>query len=202
MKSCKPSCITAMTKIDWSQECKEQHKSGGIPYLLFMKVDPAYVHPFPGGWDNIANIEAALCAEQLVYSPKVLGQSAGMSTDEKKFNSCDPAEAINGKQSIEFESFRYTEDLSSSVVKWYNDMKNNQDCYYFGYVDCNDDFYQVPSNWAMKVAEKHDQTSEGNKFIAGSVTFYSEDMIEFVNVPGLNALLDSFDASAGCSYGI
>jgi len=199
MQFCNPNCVVNIPQVDWSNQCDTDFRKGGISRVVFMKCDPTYVHPNPGGWSNIDNIEAAICAGILFFTGEVLAQKPKGSFQKKRLSSCAPERIISGTKTLTFQDFNADPDTLQDYTFW-NAILQNHRFMKVGWITCDDRFYQVESTFDIEVDEVIEDTNDGASFYDGVVTFQNLNIVEPIVVEGLNDFLKEFSVNVNC-YG-
>lgn len=197
MNTCNPSCVTNIPATAWSNGCKIKKRKGGIPRLTFLKCDEDMTFPFPAAvgqtnpWTNLDNVKWALCQGFLYISGKLVGQKPKGSFQKRRTDSCGPEETISGSKTVTFNDFN-ADPTNLLDFDFWNEIKNNKEFMFFGYVDCNDLWYQFDGIWDIEVDDVKEDNSEGLSFYDGTITMTTNDIIKPIYVPGLLATLSAF----------
>lgn len=199
MKSCNPSCVTAIPNNDWSKDCDLTERKGGIPYLTFLKCDPDYVHPNPSDspWEDLDNIKVAICAGILYISAEVLGQKPKGTFTKRRLSSCAPEKTISGTKTITFQDFNADKENLIDFDFW-NGIDESKRFMSFGWITCDERWYQTNSDWDLEIDEVIEDTKDGMSYYDGIVTISEKSLIKPILVPGLIDLISSFLISEEC----
>ncbi len=202
---CLPSCVTDTNKpeVGYANSCEPKRAPGGIPRILFMICKPDYVHPYPPAyegqspWQDLRNVQAAMCAGILNFSGPVLGQQPRATPTKKQFDSCNVEETSGGNQSITFQDYGVTtdEDDAPTLLEFdfWDWVKRKYKTMSVGWISCDEMLYLWDGKWAPDVAPVSEQTSLGNRYFDGIINIPSEEIIKPYHVPGILAMLESFD---------
>jgi len=158
---------------------------------VFIVCDPSYQHPNPGGWTNLENIEAAICDNKFYFTGEILGQKPKGSFTKKRITSCSPEKTISGTKTVTFQDYNSIGETLEEYTFWDN-ILNNTDFLYLGFVTCDDRFYMVSGHFDVELDEVIEDTKEGTSYFDGTVTFQEKDLLIPDYVEGLNALLASY----------
>ena len=199
MQFCKPQCVPQIVNPSWGQNCDLTTRPGGVSRLTYFKCDPNYTHPYPDGWENIENVKAAICAGVLFVSGEILGQKPKGSFTKKRLTSCSPERIVSGTKTITFQDYN-ADDTGLTDYDFWNDVAKYASFMNFGFITCDDRWYQVTGSFDLEIDEVIEDTSEGNSYFDGTVTFQGIDIVKPIIVAGLNDALRSFDVNETC-YG-
>lgn len=197
MLICAPSCVSANKPVvGLFNGCGNKRAPGGIPRLLFLICDPTYVHPYSvaegvSPWSDLRNITAAMCAGILNFSGPVLGEMPKPTATKKKMSSCDPEEVTGGSTVINFQDYNVTDDQGE--YEFHDWIKNNYRYLKFGWVTCDDLLFMYQGGFVPEIGPVIENSNEGNRYVDGSITMATYDMIIPVKVEGLLDLLSNFN---------
>jgi hypothetical protein len=198
---CAPNCISAIPMVIGSGACDFVDRKGGIPRLTFLECQYSETDPTfraAGGWTNVDNVKDAICGEILFITGEVLGSKPAPSFTKKRLGSCSPEKTISGVQTISFTDFNHDADLLVEFDFWQAIVDNKRNLV-FGWVTCDDLWYQYDGDWDIEIGEQIEDTKDGNAFFAGTITLSEKNIIKPIYVAGLNAMLNSF-ATTQCDY--
>jgi hypothetical protein len=195
---CKPSCVTDIPQNDWVNGCNITKRPGGIPRMLFLKCDPDYVHPNPGGFDNLDNWLPALCAGILYVTGEVLGQKPKGSVTKKRLQSCGPEEVVSGTKTVSWQDYNAEPDELLDYA-FYDAIMKNRKFFKFGWISCDELVHMFNGDWDLEGDYVTEDNQDGNTFFDGVVTMSSVDLIVPVSVPGVLAVLAAFEAQYDCA---
>lgn len=193
---CKPSCVTPIPQNDWINQCELSIRNGGIPRLTFLKCDSTLEFPYANGWENIENIKWALCNGHLFISAPVLGQKPKGSFQKKRLTSCSPEETISGTKTITFQDYNADKEDLVDYDFWAG-ISENKKFLKFGYITCDERWFQFNGNWDIEIDEVDEDTLEGNSYWDGTITMSTKDILKPILVPGILAALEEF-TTANC----
>lgn len=202
---CLPACVADANKpaVGYANSCEPKRAPGGIPRLLFLVCSPDYEHPYPpvdgkSPWEDLRNIHAAMCAGILNFSGPVLGQQPRATPIKKQFDSCNTEEISGGNQSVTFQDYGVTADedgapnlLEYDFWAW---VKRKYKTMSPGWVSCDDMLFLWDGKWAPDISPITEVSNTGNRFFDGILNIPSEETIKPFYVPGLLAMLESFNA--------
>ncbi len=191
---CKPSCVSEIPQNDWVNACNITTRKGGIPRMIFLKCDPNYVHPNPGGWTNLDNWEAALCAGQLYVTGSVLGQKPKGSVTKKRIQSCGPEETISGTKTVSWQDYNAEPDELLDY-DFYDGIMKNKKFLKFGWISCDERVHLFSGDWDMEGDYVEEDNQDGSTFFDAVVTMSSIDIIKPFLVPGVLAKLEGFQSA-------
>lgn len=202
MQTCMPSCVdnTNKPKVGYANGCKIKSRKGGIPRLTFLICDPDYVHPNAveegqSPWENLDNVKAAMCAGLLNFSGEVLGSKPKGSFTKRRMGSCSPEETIGGTKPINFQDYNSSDDLID--FDFWSWVQENRSRLKFGWISCDDLWYQFDGSWDLEIDQVADDNSEqGKTYYDGVITTQTEAIIKPISVPGLLNLLENFEETA------
>lgn len=195
VQTCNPSCLEDMPDMAWVNGCNITTRSGGIPRLTFLKCVPGGVPlPYAGGWTNLANIQWAICQGYLYVTGDVLGQKPKGSFTKRRLSSCAPETTISGAKTIAFQDFNAdTSDLVD--FEFWTQVVNNKEFLKFGYITCDERWYQYDGEWDIEIDEVVEDTKDGKSFWDGVITMATKDILVPISVPGILAKLSSITSS-------
>lgn len=200
MQLCKPSCVSNLPSTDWANACNLTTRDGGIPRLTFLKCDPDLELPYAAiegetnPWTNVDNIKWALCNQILWVTGELLGQKPKGSFTKRRMKSCGPEETISGSKTVTFTDFNA--DKSDLIdYDFWDGVVENKKFMYFGFITCDERWYQFPGQWDIEVDEVIEDTSDGKSFFDGTITMNTKDILKPILVPGILAALQEFNAS-------
>jgi hypothetical protein len=208
MEICKPDCVTTIPNIDFINGCNISTRDGGIPRMTFLKCDPNMVLPYQGvdgdgnlsasadPWTNIDNVKWAICNGFLYITGDLVGQKPKGSFTKRRLSSCSPEITVSGSKTVTFTDFNADNDDLIDFDFWQAILDNKQ-FMYFGFVGCNDLWYQHAGAWDLELDQVIEDTNDGKSFYDGVVTMTSKDLIKPIKVAGLLNTLKSF-SSADC----
>lgn len=191
---CAPDCVEDMPDMSWVNGCNITTRSGGIPRLTWLKCDTTMVLPFANGWKNLDNIKWAICQGFLYVSGDLLGQKPKGSTTKRRLSSCAPEQTISGAKTISFQDFN-AEEVELIDFEFWTQIVNNKPFFKFGYITCDERWYQYDGEWDIEIDEVIEDTKEGKSFWDGVVTMSTADILVPIKVPGILALLKSITSS-------
>ncbi len=196
IQTCAPGCLEDMPDMSWVNSCNITTRSGGIPRLTFLKCDPNMVLPFAGGWTNLDNIQWAICQGYLYVTGDVLGQKPKGSFTKRRLSSCAPETTISGTKTIAFQDFNADNDNLIDFEFW-TQVVNNKSFLKFGYITCDERWYQYQGEWDIEIDEVSEDTKDGKSFWDGVIAMATKDILVPIQVPGILAKLSSI-TSATC----
>lgn len=203
MQTCKPECVTSIPSIDFINGCKLTTRDGGIPRLTFLVCDPNLTLPEPPApgqtdpWTNLDNVKWAICNGYLFITGNLVGQKPKGTTTKRRLSSCGPEETIAGQKTLTFTDFNADKETLIDYDFW-QQILDNRKFLYFGFIACDDRWYQYPGKWDLEVDEVIEDNSEsGLSFYDGTVVMSTKDIIKPILVPGLLTFLAGFK-SADC----
>jgi len=194
VQTCDPSCVDDMPDMSWVNGCNLTTRTGGIPRLTFLKCSPTMVLPYTGGWTNLLNIKWAICQEYLYVTGDLLGQKPKGSTTKRRLSSCAPEQTISGAKTVSFQDFN-AEEVALIDFTFWTAIIENKPFMNFGYVTCDERWYQYGGEWDIEIDEIIEDTKEGKSFWDGVVTMATADILIPIKVPGILALFKSITSS-------
>lgn len=203
MKTCNPSCVDTIPNNDWSKNCDLTNRTGGIPFLTFVKCDPDYTHPNDTGdlspWTNLENIKAAICAGILYITAEIIGQKPKGTFTKKRLTSCSPEQTVSGVKTVTFQDYNADEENLLDYNFWAGIDKNKR-FMAVGWITCAELWYQTDSDWDLELDEIIEDSSEGFSYKDGTVSISETALIIPFRVPGILNLIQSFIIADEC-YG-
>lgn len=199
MSVCKPNCVTTIPNNDWVNGCNITTRPGGITRLTFLKCDPNMELPYTGGWENVANVQWALCNGFLYVTGPILGKSDKATFTKKKISSCEPEIVISGQKTISWQDFNADED-DLLDFDFYQGIKDNVKFMLFGWIDCNELWYRFDGDWSIEVDSVTDDSKEGNTFYDGVITMLTKDIIKPIRVVGILDALEALSSEDCYAY--
>jgi hypothetical protein len=209
MQICKPDCVTTFPGVDWGSACNITTRDGGIPRLTFLVCDPAMTLPYQGldstgalspsanQWTNPDNIKWAICNGFLKVTGELVGQKPKGSFTKRRLSSCAPETTVSGTKTVTFNDFNADKETLIDYDFW-QAVTDNKQFLFFGFITCDDRWYQHPGSWDIELDEVIEDTGEGKSFYDGTITMVSIDLIKPIYVPGLNLMLKQFASSTAC----
>lgn len=194
MNLCKPECVVNMPSTSWANACNITTRPGGVARATFLKCDPNLVFPFAGEWTNLDNVKWAMCNGYLYVTGKILGQKPKGSFTKRRLSSCDPEETISGSKTVTWQDYNADND-NLLDFDFYSAVVANKKFMYFGWITCDDRWYQYVGAWDIEVDEVEEDTIDGKSFYDSVVTMATKDLIKPIIVPGLLESIDSFNPS-------
>ncbi len=194
MQVCDPDCVSSIPQTDWANACDLTTRDGGIPRLTFLKCDPDLVLPNAGGWANVANVLWALCNGYLYITGELIGQKPKGTFTKRRLTSCGPEQVISGAKTVTFQDFNADKEDLIDFTFW-DAITNNARFMKFGFITCDERWYQYPGAWDIEVDEVIEDTSDGKSFWDGTVSMATKDILIPIQVPGILAALSSFKSS-------
>ena len=187
---CNPSCISDMPDMSWVNGCTISTRTGGIPRLTFLKCNDAFVLPYDGGWTNINNIKWAINNGQLYVTGDLLGQKPKGSFTKRRLSSCGPETTISGSKTLTFQDFNA--DTTNLIdFDFWAAVVENKDFMKFGYITCDERWYQYAGDWDIEVDETIEDSKDGKSLWDGTITMATKDILVPIMVPGILAALKS-----------
>lgn len=202
MEVCNPSCVTTIPSVaDVLNKCNLSTRKGGIPRLTFLKCDPNLELPFPAlsgqtsPYQNLENIKWLLCNGYLNITGELVGQKPKGSVTKKRLSSCAPEVVVAGQKTVTF--FDYNADNDTLIdYDFWQSILDNQQFLFFGFIDCNDFWYQYDGTWSLELDEvKEDNSETGLSSYDGTVVMATKDLLKPLKVEGLLAFIRSFKTS-------
>jgi hypothetical protein len=209
---CRPSCVTGAPATDWANGCEISVRDGGIPRLTFLVCDNSLVLPNPAllpdgsvdpnpnanPWTNPANVIYAMCQNKLFVTGDLLGQKPKGSFNKRRMTSCAPETTISGSKQITFQDFNANKETLVDFDFW-QAIEKNKRFMYFGWVTCDDRWYQFDGDWDLEIDEVIEDTSEGKSFYDGTVTMSTKELVKPIICPGLLDALAAFNTTTSCT---
>ena len=187
---CNPACVSDLPDMSWVNGCNISTRIGGIPRLTFLKCNEAFVLPYPDGWENINNIKWAINNGQLYVTGDLLGQKPKGSFTKRRLSSCAPETTISGSKTLTFQDFN-ADDTDLIDFDFWTLVVENKDFLKFGYITCDERWYQYAGDWDIEIDEVIEDTKDGKSFWDGTITMATKDIIVPIQVPGILAALKS-----------
>jgi hypothetical protein len=194
IQTCNPSCADEIPDMAWVNGCNITTRSGGIPRLTWLKCDPNMVLPFPNGWENVDNVKWAICQRYLYVTGDLLGQKPKGSFVKRRLSSCAPETTISGTKTIAFQDFNAdTVDLID--FEFWTAIVANKAFLKFGYITCDERWYQYAGEWDIEVDEVNEDTKDGKSFWDGTVSMATADILVPIQVPGILAAIKAITST-------
>lgn len=195
LQTCDPSCIDGeIPDMQWVNGCNITTRVGGIPRLTWLKCDPNMNLPFAGSWENLQNVKWAICQRYLYVTGDLLGQKPKGTTTKRRLSSCGPETTISGAKTITFQDFNAeTEELID--FEFWTAIITNKAFLKFGYITCDERWYQYDGEWDIELDEVIEDTKDGKSFWDGVVTMATAEILTPIQVPGILTLLKSITSS-------
>lgn len=190
LQVCNPDCMEDMPDMSWVNKCNISTRTGGIPRLTFLKCDPAMVLPYTNGWKNLLNIKWAICQGYLYVTGDLLGQKPKGTFVKRRLSSCAPEQTISGTKTITFQDFN-ADNTDLIDFQFWSAVVENKAFMKFGYISCDELWYQYSGEWDIEVDEVKEDTKDGKSFWDGTVAMATADILTPISVPGILDLLKS-----------
>lgn len=196
LQVCDPTCIDGeMPDMAWVNGCNITTRSGGIPRLTFLKcVTGGIPLPFANGWKNLDNVKWAICQGYLFVTGDLLGQKAKGTTTKRRLSSCSPETTVAGAKTISFQDFN-AEPVDLIDFEFWSQIVTNKAFLLFGYITCDERWYQYAGEWDIEIDEIIEDTKEGKSFWDGVVTMATAEILVPIQVPGILSLFKSITSS-------
>lgn len=193
MEICKPECADDMPNMDWVNGCNITTRPGGVARATFLLCTGDLDFPYENGWDNLENIKWAICSGYLFVTGRILGQKPKGSFTKRRLSSCSPEETISGSKTVTWQDYN-ADNVNLTDFDFYTAVVKNKKYMFFGWVTCDDRWYQYAGEWDIEVDEVEEDTKDGKSFYDAVVTMATKDLIKPRIVPGLIALINSFNS--------
>lgn len=202
---CLEKCLTSNENkpaVGFANTCDTLRAPGGIPRILFLDCKPGYEHPYPAAygkspWEDLRNIKAAMCAGILNFTGPVLGQQPRATPTKKQFDSCNTEENAGGTQQVTWQDFGAISDEEGAPnlleYDFYDDVMLNYKRKSPGWVTCDDMLFMWDGKWSPDISPITEPSNTGNRYFDGIINIPSEKTIKPFHVPGLLAMLESFN---------
>lgn len=200
MELCNPVCIDNIPQTDWANACDLTTRDGGIPRLTFLKCDNTLELPYGPAdgqtdpWTNTNNVIWALCNGHLFMTGELIGQKPKGSFTKRRLSSCGPEQVISGAKTVTFQDFNADVENLLDYDFW-KGIEKNRRFMFFGFITCDERWYQWDGQWDMEVDEVIEDTSDGKSFYDGTITMNTKDIMKPIMVPGILAAMRSFKVS-------
>jgi hypothetical protein len=204
MEICNPSCVTTIPSTDWANACDLTTRDGGIPRLTFLKCDESLELPYSPAvgqsnpYTNIQNVMWALCNGYLYVTGELIGQKPKGSFTKRRLTSCGPERVIAGAKTVTFQDFNADKENLLDFDFW-KSIETNRRFLFFGFITCDERWYQWDGQWDLEVDEVIEDTSDGKSFYDGTITMNTKDILKPIVVPGILDALRSFNTTE-CAY--
>jgi len=202
MEVCNPTCGSTIPINDWSKACDITTRTGGIPYLVFLKCDPDLVYPNPpavGQTDpltNLDNVKWAICQGILHVSPSLLGKQDKGSFAKRRLSSCGPEQTISGTQTVAFQDFNADPELTDFA--WWNAIVANKRYMSVGWITCEELFFKTEAEFDIEIGNVIEDTKDGMSYKDGVITISEKELITPISVPGIISVLNSYLITENC----
>lgn len=194
MTVCNPTCVTTIPRNDWANRCNISTRTGGIPYMTFLKCDPNFDFPNPDEWVNLDNVLWAICNEFLFVTAKLLGQKPKGSFTKRRMTSCGPEETVSGEKTFTFQDYNADKDTLIDFDFW-GSIVDNKKFMSFGYITCDERWYQTTAQWDIEVDEVIEDNNQGKSFYDGTIAVQQLKLLKPILVPGIINVIESFDST-------
>lgn len=162
--------------------CRTVTRPGGIYKFLHLQCDVAVPAL------TIEALGAAIDAQTLVASGKVLASQAKGTTTKQRVNSCDPERPTNRTEIINWKDYNADNEDFSEFDYW-NDKFENQDRFLLGWTTCDELVYGFISSYSLDFNPNRPETSNEASFIEGAFELNTLLLLKPTKVAGINALL-------------
>jgi hypothetical protein len=201
MQTCNPSCLSEdIPNTDWAKGCDITTRKGGIPFLTFYRCDPSLSFPYSGTlspWDNLLNVEWALCNGHLYITGEVLGQKPKGSFTKRRIASCSPEMTVAGQKTITFQDFN-SDPTGLLDFDFWRSIDSSKKFLQVGWLTCEDLWFQTTSPWDLEIDHVIEDNKEGMSFYEGAVTINEKEIIKPLYVAGISDLIASFTTADYC----
>lgn len=176
MAICDSGCTVALP-LPYSNACGVNPLPGGINRIAFWKCDfdidlTLDAETLQGLWD------AAIADGDAVISGILLGSKPKGTFIKKRVSSCAPERVIGGEKSIVFtDSNRSEVHGDCSIYDFWNTILANPAAYRAVFFTCDGYAYGPIDKFTIEVDAPIEETSEGIRFIDGSIMWSSLEMI-------------------------
>lgn len=179
MAICSAACAPTLP-VPYSTGCAITPRRGGIKRLVFTKCD--FVIADMG---IRANWDTALQDGDAVMTGLIIGQKPKGSKTKKRFSSCGPEQTTGGTQTITFQD--YNSGTACSLHTFWNTIQATPSKYKMYYQYCDNSLHGPVNDFDLEMDEVADETSEGNAFMDGTITWSGIEMLcpEVVDLDGL-----------------
>jgi len=174
MAICSTSCAPTLPT-PYSTGCSIVPRKGGIKRFIFTKCDFEIAEP-----ETRASWDTALQDGDAVMSGLIVGQKPKGSFTKKRFASCAPEATTGATKTITFQD--YNSSATCLIWDFWNDILAAPSKYLLWYQLCDNSLYGPINSFDLELDEVHEDTSEGNSFFDGTITFQGSEMICPVNV--------------------
>ncbi len=172
MAICDSGC-TVTLPFPYSNACGVNALPGGINRIGFTQCD----FEFTDITDQ-AEWDAAIAAGDAVVSGILLGSKPKGTFTKKRVSSCAPERVIGGEKSIVFtDSNRSEVHGKCSIYTFWNTILANPAAFRVIFFTCDGYAYGPIDNFTLEVDDPIEDTSEGIRFIDGSIMWSSLEMI-------------------------
>lgn len=190
MATCASTCV--ITPPSWASACKNQKRTGGIPYLVVIACNFFFTDI-----TDIAEWCDGVAASKIGLSPLIVGGKPVADFTKKRTDSCSPERPTGGSRKIDFTSFIMDNTATGARatqftdIDFWNDLVENQEQYQAGYMDCSGRFFGVIEDFSIDASLVHDDNNMGNQFWQGTFSWNSLLEIKPYLIPNLLKALQS-----------
>ena len=172
MAICDSGCTVALP-FPYSNACGVDPLPGGINRIAFLQCD----HEFTDITDQ-AEWDTAIANGEAVVSGILLGSKPQGTFTKKRVSSCSPERVIGGEKTIVFQDSNRSEVHGDcSIYTFWNTILANPAAYRLVFFTCDGYAYGPIDDFTLEVDSQIEDTSEGIRFVNGSILWNSLTMI-------------------------
>jgi len=169
MAICSSTCAPTLPA-PYSTGCSIVPRGGGIKRLAFIKCDYDFTLI-----SSRAEWDAAIIAGDIVLSGLIVGQKPKGSFTKKRLASCAPEITVGATKTITFQD--YNSGDACTLWTFWNAILASPSKYKLAYQLCDNMLYGPINDFDLELDEVHEDTSEGNSFMDGTITFQGVAML-------------------------
>lgn len=170
MAVCATSCVAALPTA-YAPGCGITPRQGGVKRVAFAQCDHVFTTP-----TSAAEWQTAVTAGEVVLSGLIIGQKPKGSFTKNRFSSCAPEQTTGGTKTVTFRDYNTASTVAALYTFW-NTILATPSKFKMYYQLCNNDTYGPINDFDLEIDEVSDETSEGNTFMDGTLTWQSITML-------------------------
>jgi hypothetical protein len=189
--ACNLNCITLPPRSQSTNCAPLQFRNGGFNRLVYASCD---VPDLATLTEN--EICAFIVAGKITVSEEGMGAIPEASAIKKKGSSCREEEVTNYQRTATFDQYKLPDDYSDFDI--YEELKQNQERYQFGIIDCNNMFIGWIPNAVFESKYVVDPDQKDSSYWKCIVSWISKAEIKPIQITGLTQnIINLCSVSAG-----